>query len=424
MSENIRPLKLLPHQFELLSDTTTKIIGLCSGFGGGKTFSAARKAVHLAILNPGVDGIVTEPTFPLLVQVMFPELIIALDFFGVPFKFNKVESIFYCHIDGKQTRIICGSMENYTRLIGINAAWCVCDEFDTAKEDIAYAAYVKLLGRLRNGNVRQMVIVSTPEGFRAMHRIFIKENDESKRLIKAKTQDNYHLPQDYIDTMRAQFPENLICAYLEGEFVNLTSGTVYQQFDRKLNHCDDEHDGREPVHIGMDFNVGKMSAIIHVERSGQPRAVGEILGAYDTPEMIRLIKQRFWDETSHDEYVENCQIYVYPDASGSARKTVSASTSDLALLREAGFIVMVKRKNPSVRDRITSVNSMFCNAKNERRYLINTILCPAYTDAREQQIYNKNGEPDKINDRDHPNDAGDYYIHYQYPAQRPSDGWL
>ncbi|MBE5650771.1 terminase, partial [Salmonella enterica subsp. enterica serovar Dublin] len=214
---------LLPHQYELLADTTTKIIGLCSGFGGGKTYSAARKAVHLALLNPGVDGIITEPTFPLLVQVMFPELMAALDFFGVKYKFNKVESIFYCDINGQTTRIICGSMENYQRLIGINAAWCVCDEFDTAKQETAYAAYMKLLGRLRRGNVRQLVIVSTPEGFKAMYQIFVTEADSSKRLIRAKTTDNYHLPADYVESMRSQYPEQLINAYLNGEFVNLTS---------------------------------------------------------------------------------------------------------------------------------------------------------------------------------------------------------
>lgn len=421
---NTKTLKLLPHQFELLADTHTKIIGLCSGFGGGKTFSAARKAVHLATLNPGVDGIVTEPTFPLLVQVMFPELMTALEFFGIPYKFNKVESIFYCDVAGKETRIICGSMENYNRLIGINAAWCVCDEFDTAKEEVAHAAYMKLLGRLRRGNVRQMVIVSTPEGFRAMYRIFIKEADKSKRLIKARTEDNYHLPQDYIDTMRAQYPPQLIEAYLQGEFVNLTSGTVYPQFDRNLNHSDEEYKTGEPAHVGMDFNVGKMSAIIHVERDGDPIAVGEILGAYDTPEMIRLIKQRLWRETSNGEFEKLCEIYVYPDASGGSRKTVNAGTSDIALLRDAGFHVMADSKNPPVRDRINSVNAMFCNAEGERRYKVNTKLCPIYTEAREQQIYNKQGEPDKTHDKDHPNDAADYYIYNKFPLVRPMAAML
>ena len=64
------PLKLLPHQFNLIKDETTKILGLVSGFGAGKSFVAARKACKLAISNPGCDGIVTEPNFPLLTQII------------------------------------------------------------------------------------------------------------------------------------------------------------------------------------------------------------------------------------------------------------------------------------------------------------------------------------------------------------------
>ena len=110
---NSKDMLLLPHQYELLADTTTRIIGICSGYGGGKTYAAARKAVLLATLNPGFDGIITEPTFPLLTQVMFPELKKALEYFEIEYRFNKVESIFYCIIEGKETRIICGSMETH-----------------------------------------------------------------------------------------------------------------------------------------------------------------------------------------------------------------------------------------------------------------------------------------------------------------------
>lgn len=45
----------LPHQVELLRDTKTKILGLCSGFGGGKSWVAARKVIQLLTLNPGHD---------------------------------------------------------------------------------------------------------------------------------------------------------------------------------------------------------------------------------------------------------------------------------------------------------------------------------------------------------------------------------
>lgn len=402
-----RELELLDHQYELLADTTTKIIGLCSGFGGGKTFSAARKAVQLAVLNPGVDGIVTEPTFPLLVQVMFPELITALNFFGIQFKFNKVESIFYCQINGKETRIICGSMENYNRLIGINAAWCVCDEFDTAKMDVAYAAYMKLLGRLRKGNTRQMVIVSTPEGFKAMHQIFVTEMDESKRLIQAKTTDNHYLPQDYIDTMRAQYPEQLIDAYINGQFVNLTSGTVYYAYKRQQSNSNETIQPNETLYIGQDFNVGKMASTIYVKRFNEWHAVAELTDLFDTPDVIRVIKER-WADKGH-------RIIMYPDASGKARKSNGASISDIALFQQAGFEVRVKSTNPAVKDRVLSMNK----ALESGVVKVNVKECPVTARGLEQQAYDKNGEPDKSSGVDHQNDATTYPIAYELPVRKP-----
>jgi hypothetical protein len=72
-----------------------------------------------------------------------------------------------------------------------------------------------------------------------------------------------NLPQDYIENLIASYPANLIEAYLEGKFVNLTQGTVYTMFDRE--RCRSEvtvnRKEKEPMHIGMDFNVGKMAAI-------------------------------------------------------------------------------------------------------------------------------------------------------------------
>jgi len=66
------------------------------------------------------------------------------------------------------------------------------------------------------------------------------------------------------------------------------------------------------------------------------------------------------------------------------------------------------------------MNAMFCNAKGERRYLVNTDTCPSYADSLEQQPWADNGEPDKTGDLDHPNDAGGYFIHYEYPAIKPA----
>src|SRR5690606_18508937 len=108
-------------------------------------------------------------------------------------------------------------------------------------------------------------VTTTPEGFKFVYNQFVKQLRDKPALqsmyglIQASTYDNEaNLPDDYISSLFETYPEQLIQAYLNGQFVNLTSGTVYHCFDRKLNHCDDEIRPHETLYIGMDFNVGKM----------------------------------------------------------------------------------------------------------------------------------------------------------------------
>ena len=70
----------------------------------------------------------------------------------------------------------------------------------------------------------------------------------------------------------------------------------------------------------MDFNITNMSAVVRVMDGNISTAVEEITGAYDTAEMIRIIKERF----------ANHRIVIYPDASSNARNT--AGVSDMKLL--------------------------------------------------------------------------------------------
>jgi hypothetical protein len=82
--------------------------------------------------------------------------------------------------------------------------------------------------------------------------------------------------------------------------------------------------------------------------------------------------------------------------------------------------VVVNAANPPVKDRINSMNAMFCNGNGERRYKVNVARCPVYTDSLEQQVWAANGEPDKSADNDHPNDAGGYFIVKQFPIIKPT----
>ena len=405
----IKEVKLLDHQYEVLADTETKIIGTVSGFGGGKTYTMCRKAIQLAILNKGFTGIAREPTHDMLRNIFIPEMINALEEWGIKYKLNKAISTFLLYIDGIETKIICMSMENYERLVGINASWAVMDEVDTSKGDIAEKAYNKILGRIRTGNVRQLCIFSTPEGFSFLYKCFVKEIDKgSKRLIKARTLDNKYLPQDFIDTLKSQYPENLLQAYLNGEFVNLSSGTIYSYFNRETHHSNEDYKKGETIYISQDFNYLGCISIVYVKRNGFDVAIDEII-SNDTKSIIANIKNRYPE--SH--------VCIYPDASGNAHKT-SSSTTDIQMLRQAGFTVYVNNSNPSVRDRINITNNLF----DKQKVKVNTNKCPKFTEALEQHSYDeKTGEPCKYSGGatvDDFTDGGTYYLAYEYPMTQKS----
>jgi hypothetical protein len=256
-------------------------------------------------------------------------------------------------------------------------------------------------------------VTTTPEGFKFVYQQFYKQVRENPALtslygmVQASTHDNeLNLPDDYIASLLASYPPQLISAYLDGKFVNLTSGSVYPDFCRVNNHTAETMRDKEPLHIGMDFNVMNMTAIINVIREGLPLTTDELAGVRDTPTMVRMLKDRYPERS----------ITVYPDASGQNTSSKNASQSDLSILRDAGFTVRVDSANPAVKDRILSMNAMILNADGSRRWKVNTDRCPKLTEALEQQAYDKHGEPDKDSGFDHPVDAQGYFINQRFPV--------
>jgi len=153
----------------------------------------------------------------------------------------------------------------------------------------------------------------------------------------------------------------------------------------------------------MDFNVRNMSAIIVVQRKGVGYAVDELTGVLDTPRMIELIKDRF----------HGCSIRITPDASGQNTSSKSASLTDISLLKEAGLYVDAPKKNPFIKDRVNSVNG----ALEKEKIKVNKEKCPQLDLALQQQIYDKNGMPEKRQDdnKDDILDALGYIINRLYP---------
>lgn len=380
------------------------------GFGSGKTQTLLARAIRDKFMWPRSIIAIYEPTYDLARLILIPRLLELLDIAKVPYMHNKSENVIYLLNRGM---FIIRTLDKPNRIIGYEAFRSHVDEIDTLKERNAKDAWNKIIARNRQklpgSPTNQVCAYTTPEGFKFVYDRWERNPTENHKYIVAPTYSNPYLPDDYVDSLRDQYDENLIEAYIEGKFTNLTAGTVYASFSRKFNDSRVELTGVEPLHIGMDFNVGRGCSVIHVLRDGEPIAVDEIINTYDTPATIKIINDRF----------QGYPITIYPDATGKNRKSQNATQSDLQQLKDQGYRVKKITKNPVIKDRVAAMNGMFCNADGYRKYKVNTRKCPFYTDCLEQQAYDGNGVPEKGEGKgDDINDAGGYYIQNQFPIKK------
>jgi hypothetical protein len=398
----------LPHKYR----------ALVSGFGVGKTWGGCSGLCQHSWEQPKVNAGYFAPTYAQIRDIFYPTIEEVAHDWGLRtsvHESNKEVDVF----DGKRyrTTILCRSMEKPGEIVGFKIGHALIDELDVMKADKAELAWRKIIARMRykvDGLKNGVDVTTTPEGFKFVYRQFVKAVRDKPELaalyglIQASTYENAkNLPADYIPSLLASYPPQLIAAYIRGQFTNLATGSIYPNFDRILNHTSERIEPNEPLHIGMDFNVLNMTAVVSVIRKDFPLTLEEVVKVRDTPTMADLLKKRYLEKGHH--------VTIYPDASGRNTSSKNANESDLGILREAGFTIVVDSTNPSVKDRINAVDGMTLNSWGWRRWRVNTDACPTLTEAQEQQAWGANGEPDKSTGHDHPNDALGYFIAKRWP---------
>ena len=402
--------RLSASQNVFLNVLDTKYRAFVGGFGSGKTAVGCLELGIFARQHPKVTQGFFAPTYGAIKDIFYPTLDEMVAMLGMTCKVRIGDKEVDLYVGNKYYgTIICRSMDNPDTIVGFKIARALVDEIDVLAYDKANKAWQKIIARLRltvDNVVNGIGVTTTPEGFNFVYNQFYQDPTESYSMVQASTYENQmYLPPDYIDTLIETYPDNLIKAYINGEFVNLESGTVYYAYDRVQNRSQATIQEGEPLYIGMDFNVTKMAATVYVVRNGVFNAVDELVDGYDTPEMIDIIDEK-WANAGH-------RIVIYPDATGRSRKTVGASESDIGLLSK--YEIRANKTNPSVKDRINATNAAF----EQGRIMVNDFKCPTVASCLEQQVYGKNGEPDKKKGVDHQNDATTYPIAYEMPIVRP-----
>jgi phage terminase large subunit len=267
---------------------------MVGGFGSGKSEALFKRTIIQKLKYKKLNQGYFAPTHDLVKLIAFPRISNLLTELGLKFDLNKSDKIFTIKNYGQ---IICRSMDNPDSIVGFEIADAVVDELDTLKKEHAENAWNKIIARCRqpknDGLPNTAAVGTTPEGFRFCYDRWVKNGGGDYQLVKAPTMSNPYIPQSYIDSLRATYNPKLLSAYLDGEFVNLTSGAVYPDFDRQLNASFESVQDGDVLHVGMDFNVLKMAAVVYVIRDNLPHAVDELVGVRDTPTMAVLLKERY-----------------------------------------------------------------------------------------------------------------------------------
>ena len=188
------------------------------------------------------------------------------------------------------------------------------------------------------------------------------------------------------------------------------AGSIYYNWDSKkhIKKQDVDFKKNEILHVAMDFNVSPLVAAICRVNSNEISVIDEIsMEGSNTFEMAEELINRYPDN----------RLWVYPDASGQARKT-SSNTSDHHILRNSGFLLKVRNINPPVKDRIAAVNASLKAVDGSVKLTVDP-KCRNLIKCISSQTYKEGTQiPDKSSNLDHMNDAIGYLVHWINPIGR------
>ena len=384
--------------------STSRFVSVVAGRRFGKTFLSTGKLLEQAIKSPNRNVWYVAPTYSAAKEIAWDMLIASI----------PPEYIAKTNETSLTLRLINGSVialkgaEKPNNLRGRALDFVVLDEFADMRPEAWYEVIRPSLSDRQGG----ALFIGTPKGRNHFYDLWAKAKDGAKdwESFQYTTLQGGNVPPEEIEAARADLDERTFQQEYEAAFVTY-QGLIYYGFNREESVLD-MGDDNGTLHIGMDFNLDPMSAVICIRKGGKLYAIDEIvMYGSNTDEMVAEIKDRYG----------NRNIIIYPDPASRQRKTSAGGRTDLSILQNAGFSVKAKNSHALVRDRINAVNSRLLSSDGERHLYISP-KCKQTIKSLERQTYKEGTSvPNKDDGFDHMNDALGYLIEYLFPVRTEYD---
>ncbi len=366
----------------------------------GKTYLSALELISKAIAKPDQHCWYVAPTYKSAKEIAWDMIAEVIPDEYVE-KRNET-SLTLLLING--SKISLKGAEKPDNLRGRGIDFCILDEI----ADMRPNTWAEVLRPSLSDRGGSAMFIGTPKGRNHFYDLWGKgaDNQEGWASFQFTTLDGGNVPKSELDAARGDLDERTFKQEYEAKFVNY-SGIIYYNFVREDSVVRFEGE-LDHLHIGMDFNLDPMSAVVMLRRGDNLYAIDEVvMFGSNTDEMVAEIKQRYPSK----------KITIYPDPACRQRKTSAGGRTDLSILQNAGFEVRVKNAHTAVRDRVNAVNSRLKSSSGDRRLFI-APKCKKTIESLERQTYKEGtSQPDKSG-YDHMNDALGYAVDYLFPIRK------
>ena len=377
---------------------------LITGRRFGKTFLALNELAKFS-RYPKKKVWYIAPTFRMCKDIMLDPLVEKMT------KHKWISKVNYSDLTitlKNKSLIQLRSSDNFNSLRGVGLDFICIDEFS----DVDERAWFEVLRPTLSDKSREgsALFLGTPRGFgNWSYNLYTRQDtDNNWKSFQYTTLDGGQVSQNEIDQAKNDLDDRTFRQEYMASFEKY-SGQIYYNFDREENVIEEYKPTTNSIHIGIDFNIDPVSAVISEVKQDNLYVYDEIvIYSSNTDELVEEINNRYSGK----------HIFVYPDPASKQRKTSAGGRTDLSILKNAGYNVRVRNAHPLIRDRINAVNTKLKNAKGVRTLFIAN-NCKNVIKSIERQIYKEGTSlPDKENNYDHMNDALGYLVEFLYPIKR------